>query len=127
MQEELLKQTYKAMHRKFPQSAKVWLRQIACHQKKGDSEAARKMLQSATQSLPARKHIKVNILQREQEIDISLNLLLRRKVLAHVLLTAPILLYIVSFLELAAAVYASNRLLRRIKIYAHSGFSCMFL
>ena len=59
MQEELLKQTFKAMHRKFSESAKVWLLQIAHYQKAGDAEGARKMLQNATQSAPPRKHIKV--------------------------------------------------------------------
>jgi len=59
MQEELLEQTYKAMSRKFSQSAKVWLHQVAHLQKKGDAEGARRVLERATTTAPARKHVKV--------------------------------------------------------------------
>ena len=48
------------MTRKFPQSAKVWLRQLAYLQLRDDAEGARKLLDRATSSTPARKHIKVS-------------------------------------------------------------------
>ena len=53
-------QTFKAMTRKFPQSAKVWLRQLAYLQLRDDAEGTRKLLDRATSSTPARKHIKVS-------------------------------------------------------------------
>jgi hypothetical protein len=72
LQEELLDQTYKAMTRKFSQSAKVWLHQLAHYQKNGDAEGARKVLERATTTAPARKHVKVEL---HQGVNMSISLL----------------------------------------------------
>jgi glycine cleavage system protein P-like pyridoxal-binding family len=58
-QDELAQQTLHAMCRKFGGSAKVWLRAYTYALAKGDSGEAKKTLDKAVASLPARKHIKV--------------------------------------------------------------------
>lgn len=57
-QDELAAEALRAMCRKFGGSAKVWLRQLDHLLRRGDGEAARRLLERALAALPARKHIK---------------------------------------------------------------------
>lgn len=57
-QDELAAEALRAMCRKFGGSAKVWLRQLEHLLRRGEGEAARRLLERALAALPARKHIK---------------------------------------------------------------------
>jgi rRNA biogenesis protein RRP5 len=58
-QDEALEENLKKAVKKFSYSLKVWMAYIRTNVLKGDSEAARKLLDRATQALPKHKHIKL--------------------------------------------------------------------
>jgi rRNA biogenesis protein RRP5 len=58
-QDEPLEENLKKAVKKFSYSLKVWMAYIRTNVLKGDSEAARKLLDRATQALPKHKHIKL--------------------------------------------------------------------